>query len=166
MSYVPMNNTYMAPAPQYTYAQPAVYSTSQIPMQSPAPVTYTAPPPVTYAPAPAPMPMTRAIEMPAQDADAPPGYRLAGYAPAPDSGNLPEGWEFVNGKWIYVGKPEPEPMPQMRAVEVPVTNYTSVAIPQPVTYAPQPVTYTQPQVFATQQMPLTYGSVPPVAQYY
>ena len=158
MSYVPMTNTYMAPAPQYTYSQPAVYSTSQIPMQSPAPVTYT-------QPAPMPMPMTRAIEPPA-DAEAPPGYRLAGYAPAPESGNLPEGWEFVNGKWIYVGKPEPEP--QMRAIEMPITNYTSVAIPQPqpVTYAPQPVTYTQPQVFATQQMPVTYGSVPPVAQYY
>jgi hypothetical protein len=154
-----MTNTYMAPAPQYYTTQPAVYSTSQMPM--PAPVTYTQ--------APAPVPVTMAPVAPAPIDDAPPGYRLAGYAPAPDAGNLPEGWEFVNGKWIYVGKPEPEPAPMMRAIEVPMapTNYTSVAIPQYTQpQYTQPVTYTQPQVFATQQMPVTYGSAAPVAQYY
>ncbi len=42
--------------------------------------------------------------MPALGHNAPPGYRLAGYAPVPGDGDKEfPGWEFVNNKWIFVG---------------------------------------------------------------
>lgn len=164
MSYAPMNNTYMAPAPQYAYAtQPAVYATAQMPVMQSAPMQYTQPAPVMATPPVSAAPVD----------DAPPGYRLAGYAPAPDAGALPEGWEFVNGKWIYVGKPEPVPQPVVtqpmgyEAMPMPMaTNYTSMAMPLQQTYTQPQYVYAQPQVFSTQQMPMTYGSAAPVAQYY
>ena len=85
----------------------------------PAPMTYAqpiytqpAPMPISYQPMPAPAPMPQQFaappmpepHKPAPENDAPPGYRLAGYAPVPEAGSEESpGWEFVNNKWIYVG---------------------------------------------------------------
>merc|ERR1712205_99143 len=48
------------------------------------------------------------------EANAPVGYRFAGYAPVPNPGETSPGWEYKDGKWIFVGQtaaPAPPPMP-------------------------------------------------------
>uniref|UniRef100_A0A7S1EL96 Uncharacterized protein n=1 Tax=Hemiselmis andersenii TaxID=464988 RepID=A0A7S1EL96_HEMAN len=150
MSYAP---TYGAPV---SYApQPALMQTMAAPVQyAPQPIVatqpYTMPAPAPVpAPVPAPQPVYSAPSALAEN-DAPPGYRLAGYAPAPDGNETTEGWEFVNNKWIYVGKPaEAQVVTQQAPAPI-------VTVPQPVTYAPAaPLTYT---MAAPIQQPVTYGA--------
>merc|ERR1719163_2094712 len=48
------------------------------------------------------------------EANAPVGYRFAGYAPVPNPGETSPGWEYKDGKWIFVGQtaaPAPPMMP-------------------------------------------------------
>lgn len=163
--------SYPQAVPQYGYApQPAIYATSQMPMMAPQPVMYGSQQPM---PIPMQAPMQAPMMAPAVGAvdDAPPGYRLAGYAPEPDAGNVPEGWEFVNKKWIYVGKPEPIPQVQQMYTQpapitqtVPFNNYVSQAMPmQQMTYTQPTYSQAAPAVYGTSQMPMMAPQQP---QYY
>jgi hypothetical protein len=70
---------------------------------------------------------------------------------------MTEGWEFVNGKWIYVGKPN-DAQVVVQQMPAPV-----VTVPQPVTYAPAPVTTAAPLTYtmaAPIQQPMSYAPAP------
>merc|ERR1711906_33284 len=106
-----------------------------------------------------PMGMSPAPMMPMQpdpndpEANAPVGYRFAGYAPVPNPGETSPGWEYKDGKWIFVGQtPAPPPMP----VQMPVTE-----VPQPM---PMFTGSAQPMMMPMQSMPMQsmpmYGGYP------
>ena len=79
------------------------------------------------------------------EANAPVGYRFAGYAPVPNPGETSPGWEYKDGKWIFVGQtaaPAPPPMP----VQMPVTE-----VPQPM---PMFTGSAQPMMMPMQTMPM------------
>ena len=98
--------------------------------------------PMMMAPQPImqqPMMMPAPVQVNSNDpeANAPPGYKFAGYAPEPTQGESYPGWDFIGGKWIYKGEPEPMMM----------------AAPQPMMMAaPQPMMMEQPMMMQQQPM--------------
>ena len=54
--------------------------------------------------------------------DAPPGYRLAGYAPVPEPGYVESpgpGFKWVNNQWLYAGSQAPPPNPSPTTYQLP-----------------------------------------------
>ena len=85
------------------------------------------------------------------EANAPVGYRFAGYAPVPNPGETSPGWEYKDGKWIFVGQtaaPAPPPMP----IQMPVTE-----VPQPM---PMFTGSAQPMMMPMQSMPMQSMPMP------
>ncbi|EKX48943.1 hypothetical protein GUITHDRAFT_162359 [Guillardia theta CCMP2712] len=109
--------------------------------------------------------------------NAPPGFKFAGYAPVPKPGQKSElentpGWEYVDGKWLFTGKtqpqppivqPAPAPMP-MPVYQQPVQYVTTSAAPVSYVVPEQQVGYEQ--MYSAQPMmmsmapPATYTQTP------
>merc|ERR1712127_172354 len=118
----PMMQQSMMMAPQPVMEQPMMMAPQPImqqPMMMPAPVQVNSNDP---------------------EANAPPGYKFAGYAPEPTEGESYPGWDFNGGKWIYKGEPEPPtimpaPQPMMMAAPQPTTMMQGMSA-QPMMAAP------------------------------
>eukprot|EP00960_Hanusia_phi_P023674 698617-Hanusia_phi.AAC.3 len=109
--------------------------------------------------------------------NAPPGFKFAGYAPVPKPGQKSElentpGWEYVDGKWLFTGKSQPQP-PIVQPAPMPMpVQQVPVQYSQPVQYitssaAPisAPVSYVLPeQQFGYEQMYSAQPAVMSMAQ--
>lgn len=97
----PQNGVNMSPMmpTQPMYAQPMM----QQPMMQQPMMVQQQPMMVMSTPAPAPAPQPEYKDPNDPEANAPPGFKFAGYAPAPTPGESNPGWEFSQGKWLYRG---------------------------------------------------------------
>ena len=146
----------MSPAPMMPmYSMPMPVEGQPMMMQSAQPMMMPSAQPMMM-PSAQPVPMIPMQPDPNDpEANAPVGYRFAGYAPVPNPGETSPGWEYKDGKWIFVGQtaaPAPQPMPM--PVQMPVTE-----VPQPM---PMFTGSAQPMMMPMQmpmQMPM-YGGMP------
>jgi hypothetical protein len=126
--------------------QPMMMAPQQ-PMMMEQPMMMAPPQPMMMAPQPVTMPAPAPVNSNDPEANAPPGYKFAGYAPEPTPGESYPGWDFRGGKWIYKGEPEPQvmmsPAPMMMAPQQPMM------MEQPMMMAaPQPMMSAQPMMMA------------------
>ena len=146
----------MSPAPMMPmYSMPMPVEGQPMMMQSAQPMMMPSAQPVPM------MPMQPDPNDP--EANAPVGYRFAGYAPVPNPGETSPGWEYKDGKWIFVGQtPAPPPMPvQMPVTEVPqpMPMFTGSAQPMMMPMQTMPMQTMPMQSMPMQSMPM-YGGYP------
>jgi len=151
----------MSPAPMMPmYSMPMPVEGQPMMMQSAQPMMMPSAQPVPM------MPMQPDPNDP--EANAPVGYRFAGYAPVPNPGETSPGWEYKDGKWIFVGQtPAPPPMPvQMPVTEVPqpMPMFTGSAQPMMMPMQTMPMQTMPMQTMPMQSMPMQsmpmYGGYP------